>query len=99
MIAGSIVMGLGIGGLHYTGMYAMRLPAHVTMDIGVVLLSVVIAVAVSFVALQLAFRLRSGTRSLTPVKLLAATVMGAAGIGLQYTGIAAGESLQPSSSE
>jgi PAS domain S-box-containing protein len=89
MIAGSIVMGLGIGGMHYTGMYAMRLPAHVTMDIGIVLLSVVIAVAVSFVALQLAFRLRSETRSLTPLKVLAASVMGVAIVGLHYTGMAA----------
>ena len=88
-IAGSVVMGAGIGGMHYIGMAAMRLHAHATWNIPIIALSVVIAVAVSMVALRLAFRLRSEARDIAPLKIASAAVMGLAIVGLHYTGMAA----------
>ena len=73
-ITGSVVMGGGIAGMHYTGMYAMRLHAHMGWHVGIVSLSVAIAVVVSLVALLLAFRLRLETRDVAPLKIAAAAV-------------------------
>jgi NAD(P)-dependent dehydrogenase (short-subunit alcohol dehydrogenase family) len=69
-------MGLGIAGMHYTGMAAMR---------GLfVALSLVIAIGASTVALWLAFR----TTDLGQ-KLVAAVVMGVAISGMHYTAMRA----------
>ena len=89
VVAGSIVMGAGIAAMHYVGMEAMRLPAMCHYDRGLVALSVVIAVVVSLVALWLAFRFRTETRELAPLKIASAVVMGIAVAGMHYTGMAA----------
>jgi NO-binding membrane sensor protein with MHYT domain len=75
-------MGLGIAGMHYTGMAAMR--GHVELSYGLpfVALTLVIAIGASTVALWLAFR----TTDLGQ-KLVAAVVMGLAVSGMHYTGI------------
>ncbi len=88
-IAGSIVMGAGISAMHYVGMGAMRMPAMKHWDYGIVALSVAIAVVVSLVALGLAFRFRTETRVLAPLKIASAVVMGAAIAAMHYTGMAA----------
>ena len=88
-IAGSIVMGAGIAAMHYIGMAAMRLPAMCRYDLGLVALSVVIAIVVSLVALWLAFRFRTETRELAPLKIASAAVMGIAVASMHYTGMAA----------
>ncbi|MGQ0649234.1 MAG: response regulator [Gemmatimonadaceae bacterium] len=93
-IVGSVVMGGGIGAMHYIGMAAMRLHAHTRWHVGIILLSVVIAVVVSLVALWLAFRFRGEKRDLAPLKIASAVVMGVAIVGLHYTGMAAA-SFQP----
>ncbi len=85
---GSLAMGAGISTMHYVGMYAMRLPAHCEWDLGLVSLSVVIAVIVSLVALFLTFNLRTDARAYSPVKLASAVVMGLAVAGMHYTGMA-----------
>ncbi|HUQ80782.1 MAG TPA: MHYT domain-containing protein, partial [Gemmatimonadaceae bacterium] len=86
--AGSVVMGGGIAAMHYTGMYAMRLHAHMSWNVGIVSLSVAIAVVVCLVALLLAFRFRSETRVVAPLKLASAVVMGIAVVAMHYTGMA-----------
>jgi len=88
-IVGSLVMGGGISVMHYIGMAAMRLPAHVTWHRGLVLASVLIAVGVSAVALLLASSLRNEQRSFAPRKVLAAVLMGVAIATMHYTGMAA----------
>ncbi len=88
-VAGSVVMGSGIGGMHYIGMAAMRLHAHATWNVAIIVLSVFIAVAVSMVALWLAFRFRSEKRDVAPLKIASAAMMGVAIVGLHYTGMAA----------
>src|SRR5262249_49450834 len=55
----------------------------------IVTLSVVIAVVVSLVALWLAFRFRTETRALAPLKIASAIVMGFAVAAMHYTGMAA----------
>ncbi|MFN8583028.1 MAG: MHYT domain-containing protein [Gemmatimonadaceae bacterium] len=86
---GSLIMGAGIASMHYVGMRAMRMPAQMPWNRGIVALSVVIAVVVSLVALLLAFRLRTERRGVAPLKLASAVVMGVAIVAMHYTGMAA----------
>src|SRR5882724_2494839 len=81
---GGIFMGIGIVSMHYTGMAAMRMPAHLHYDSYLVALSVLIAIGASIAALWLAFR----TAALWQ-RFLAAIVMGIAISGMHYTGMAA----------
>lgn len=90
IIGGSLVMGGGIAAMHYVGMAAMRVPAMMTYRIPIVVASVVIAIAVSAVALFLAFRFgHSGSDAWTWPKMGAALLMGAAISSMHYTGMAA----------
>ena len=79
-----IFMGLGIAGMHYTGMAAMRGPAELSYDRRFVALSLLIAIGASTAALWLAFR----TTDLWQ-KLGAAVVMGVAISGMHYTAMRA----------
>ena len=55
---GGIFMGTAIAAMHYIGMEAMRLPAMCRYSAGLVILSVVLAIVISLVALWLTFHLR-----------------------------------------
>ncbi len=83
-VLSGIFMGIGIAAMHYTGMAAMRMPAEISYDRGLVALSVVIAIGASIAALWLAFR-----TTVIWQRLLAALVMGSAISGMHYTGMAA----------
>lgn len=88
LLGGSSSMGLGICIMHYTGMAAMQMPASVRYKPDLFLLSVVIAVVVSLVALKLSigFRERSGLKG---SKFATACIMGGAVLSMHYTGMAA----------
>ena len=86
---GSVIMGCGIAAMHYTGMAAMRSQAEIHYDPGLVVLSVVLAIVISHVALQLTFYLRKETRVGMGRKIGAALVMGLAIPVMHYTGMAA----------
>jgi two-component system, sensor histidine kinase and response regulator len=86
---GSVFMGGGIAAMHYIGMAAMRLPAMCHYSSGLVVLSVVLAVVISLVALYLAFRFRDDTTTGGGLKTLSALVMGIAIPTMHYTGMAA----------
>ena len=88
-LTGSIVMGSGIAGMHYIGMAAMRLAARCSYSAGLVVLSVVLAVAISLVALILTFRLHDDAKAGEWQKISSAFVMGAAIPVMHYTGMAA----------
>ena len=88
-IIGSIFMGSAIAGMHYIGMAAMRLPAMSHFSIGIVAISIILAIVISLVALWLAFYLRGEKRSGGWRKALSAVVMGAAIPVMHYTGMAA----------
>ena len=84
ILVGGPLMGLGVAGMHYTGMAAMRIPGDLAFSPSIVGLSVLIAVTAATVALWL-------TTQQTGVwqKAVAATVMGFAVAGMHYTGMAA----------
>src|SRR5712692_1450904 len=86
-LVGSIFMGGGIAAMHYIGMAAMRLPAMCRYSPALVMLSVVLAIVISFVALWLTFHFRGETTAWR--KTLSALVMGAAIPVMHYTGMAA----------
>lgn len=84
-LCGPIAMGLGIWSMHFIGMLAFHLPVPVGYDGGLVLLSVLVAVGASALALFVATR-----PSLRLVVLAASSVsMGAAISGMHYIGMAA----------
>ena len=103
LIPGGIVMGVAIAGMHYIGMASLRTAASISYSVPIVLASVLIAVVASLVALALAFRFRSDTTIRGRLlKLLSASVMGAAIAGMHYTAMAAARfvpshAMQPSS--
>ena len=84
LILSGIFMGLGIAAMHYTGMAAMRGHAELSYDLRFVVLSLIVAVGASTVALRLAFRTTDVGQ-----KLVAAVVMGLAISGMHYTGMRA----------
>ncbi len=89
LLGGSLVMGAGIAVMHYAGMAAMRLAARPVYNPAVVFLSIAIAVAVSYAALNISFRLRDHADNPTWIRILSAIVMGAAIASMHYTGMAA----------
>jgi NO-binding membrane sensor protein with MHYT domain len=84
VVLSGIFMGLGIAGMHYTGMAAMRGHVELSYDPLFVALSLFIAIGASTVALWMAFR----TTDLVQ-KLVAAVVMGLAISGMHYTAMRA----------
>lgn len=84
LLFAGLFMGLGMAGMHYTGMAAMIMPATIHYDTTRVAASVAVAVVASTVALWLAFNLRGRMQMLG-----SALVMGAAVCGMHYAGMAA----------
>ncbi|MDP4506315.1 hypothetical protein OHA25_46475 [Nonomuraea sp. NBC_00507] len=82
LLGGGLLTGLGVASMHYLGMYAMNMSAHVSYDRLVVALSVGIAVVAATVALWFTLRVKK------PVWITAAAlVMGVAVAGMHYTGM------------
>ena len=89
---GAIIMGAGIGAMHYTGMAAIMIVPAITYEPRLVAVSVAIAVTASFAALWLAFNLRRGRSWLTAVaRGVAAVIMGLAISGMHYTAMGAAQ--------
>ncbi|MBI3418512.1 MAG: response regulator [Proteobacteria bacterium] len=87
---GALLLGLGICGMHYTGMAAMQMDASLRYTPGLFALSVLIAVTASGAALWIAFTLaRHKGKYRLPLQIGAAMIMGAAICGMHYTGMAA----------
>ncbi|MEU6997599.1 MHYT domain-containing protein [Nonomuraea sp. NPDC046570] len=82
LLGGGLLTGLGVAGMHYLGMAAMRMSAHVDYDPLVVGLSVLIAVVAATVALWFAMRV-TGALAIGG----AALMMGIAVCGMHYTGM------------
>ncbi|UXY11427.1 bifunctional diguanylate cyclase/phosphodiesterase [Kosakonia sp. ML.JS2a] len=91
LIPGSIVMGLGIVAMHYTGMAALQVSPAIVWNMNWVALSVVIALAASFAALWLTFRLRHEAAQVALMRFGAAILMGIAIAGMHYTGMMAAQ--------
>ena len=90
LLAGALLFGGAIAGMHYIGTSAIRAPVTIDHDVSRVTLSVTIAVAVAAAALWLVFRLRdaAGVRG-GLLRLASAVVMGLAVAGMHYTAVSA----------
>ncbi|WP_158078604.1 MHYT domain-containing protein [Microbulbifer mangrovi] len=80
----SILMGVGVAGMHYMGMEAMLMPATIEYNLNILIISVVIAVVAAFAALWMAFHLHGVWQ-----KLGSALIMGVAVCGMHYIGMSA----------
>jgi diguanylate cyclase len=90
LAGGAVIMGTGISAMHYMGMAAITVLPGIAYDPFLVAVSILIAIAASFVALWLFFHLREGNSRLQQFKrIAAAVVMGLAISGMHYTGMAA----------
>lgn len=89
-VTGSLVMGAAIVGMHYIGIASMRMAAQIHWDHFYVVLSIIIAIASSFAALLMAFKLRDDlTLSGFLYRGGAGILMGVAISGMHYTAMAA----------
>lgn len=79
-------LGLGVGVMHYLGMYGMRFGGYISWSVLLVAGSIVIAVVAATAALWLAFNTRP-----IALRLLASVVMAVAVCAMHYTGMAAAE--------
>ena len=92
LAAGSVVMGLGICAMHYSGMSAIQILPIITYDPEWLIASVVVAITASFAALWLFVRQRvQRTLQAHLTTAGAAVVMGFAISGMHYTGMAASQ--------
>lgn len=91
LISGSAFMGMGIAGMHYIGMAAVRTPAKMFYDLNLVALSVAVAIFISLAALWTGFKLRIENNN-AKGKLLrigSAVILGAAIPSMHYIGMMA----------
>ncbi len=84
LLTGGVIIGLGVASMHYIGMAAMRMPDMMRYNLGLVAVSVVIAVVAGTAALWAGLRVRGTWQTLG-----ASLIMGAAVSGMHYTGMAA----------
>jgi PAS domain S-box-containing protein len=92
LLGAGTLMGVGIASMHYTGMAAMQMQPPIRYDMGLLGLSIVVAICASVAALSIAFRLRLGTmRSALGARVGSALIMGVAICGMHYIGMAAAQ--------
>ena len=84
-----VFIGVGISAMHYTGMAAMRMFPSIDYDPLLFATSVLIGIGASIAALWIAFSLPYGHGGKRWHKIAGASVMGAAIVGMHYTGMAA----------
>ena len=90
LMVGGVLVGSGIGTMHYTGMAAMVMAPALRYEPGWFFASIAVAVALAMLALWIRFGLGRGG-VFTPLQsiLLGGVVMGVAIAGMHYTGMAA----------
>ncbi len=81
LISGGVVLGIGIWSMHYTAMWAFRLPVPVRSDWPIAVLSLVEGIAASILALFIVSRKTMGWTA----ALVSSLFQGAAISGLHYT--------------
>ncbi|MEV0365769.1 MHYT domain-containing protein [Nocardia fusca] len=82
LLVGGVVTGLGVGAMHYAGMYAMKTDVEIGYEWSTVALSMVIAVIAATAALWFTLNVRGALATVG-----AALVMGVAVAGMHYTGM------------
>src|SRR5262245_48177342 len=91
LVLSGVLMGLGIGAMHYTGMMAMRLAADMYYDPLLFVVSLIVAVILATLSLYTGLRAKGGLNGVERLKrgLVGAPIMGVAISGMHYTGMAA----------
>ena len=89
LLVGGVLVGAGIGAMHYSGMAGMRMSLDLRYDPLMFGLSIVVAVVLATLALWVRFGLTRLRLSEGKRLLLAAVVMGCAVTGMHYTAMAA----------
>ncbi|HEX7631831.1 MAG TPA: MHYT domain-containing protein [Lacunisphaera sp.] len=84
LIAGGVIIGIGVASMHYMGMAAMSMPDSMHYNSALFILSVVIAIVAGTAALWAGTRVRS-----IGATTGASLIMGVAVSGMHYTGMAA----------
>ena len=84
LVAGGVIIGVGVAGMHYLGMAAMSMPGSMSYNIPLVVISVLIAITAGTTALWIGTWVR-GVRA----TIGAALIFGVAVTGMHYTGMAA----------
>jgi signal transduction histidine kinase/DNA-binding response OmpR family regulator/HPt (histidine-containing phosphotransfer) domain-containing protein len=87
LIIGAVLMGAGIGAMHYSGMAAMEPEALLRYNPIWAAVSVVVAVTLAFIALSIRFRFARGASNIPAT--LAAAVMGSGVACMHYTAMRA----------
>ncbi|MFP6847099.1 MAG: PAS domain S-box protein [Pseudomonas sp.] len=85
---GGVLVGLGIGAMHYSGMAAMQMAPLLRYDPWMFALSILVAVCLAILSLWVRFGLEGRLPALSAL-LLSALVMGLAISGMHYIGMAA----------
>jgi NO-binding membrane sensor protein with MHYT domain len=84
VLAGGVIIGVGVAAMHYVGMSAMSMPDTVRYNPGLVAVSVLIAIVAGTAALLAGLHVGG-----VWVSLAVSLVMGVAVSGMHYTGMAA----------
>ncbi len=87
-VVGSVLMGSGIASMHYIGMHAMRMTAMCVYSGGIVALSVLLGIIISFIAIRLTFAVREQSLSWTWRKVRNGFLMGLAIPVVHYVAMA-----------
>jgi hypothetical protein len=95
LLLGGVLVGAGIGTMHYTGMAAMQMSAALRYDLPMFLLSILVAVVLAILALWVRFGLSRFNLAPHWLTLLSSLVMGGAITGMHYTGMAAARFVPP----
>ena len=88
LVGSGVLVGAGIGAMHYSGMAAMRMAPLLRYDPWWFALSILVAVVLAILALWVRFGLR-GKLSSGKAIMVSGVVMGLAISGMHYTGMAA----------
>lgn len=89
LLYGGILVGAGVGTMHYSGMAAMRMSAVLRYDPLYFSLSIVVAIVLATISLGVRFKLhRLKMRRMTRL-ILSGSIMGLAIAGMHYTGMSA----------
>jgi NO-binding membrane sensor protein with MHYT domain len=86
LVLAGVLLGLGVVVMHYLGMYGMKINGFIRWDMGIVGVSVLIAIVAATAALWLAFN----THGLA-LRTAAGLLMGVAVCAMHYTGMQAAE--------
>lgn len=91
MVICSILLGSGIGTMHYSGMAAMELSPLLRYDPVTFALSILVAVLLSFIGLYSRYRLTDHFPALSSLqnRVICAVILGCAVAGMHYMGMAA----------